>query len=103
MDKLSLIVVSPEILLLVMACVVALVDLGVKTRLRTGTYALTMLTLGVVAWFTADFAMHNETFYAFNRMVVSDPMGNWLKCFATVAMMVCLVYGRPYAGDRDML
>jgi NADH-quinone oxidoreductase subunit N len=30
-------------------------------------------------------------------------MGNWLKCFATVAMMVTLVYGRPYAGDRDML
>ena len=36
-------------------------------------------------------------------MVVSDPMGNWLKCFATLAMMVCLVYGRPYAADRDML
>jgi hypothetical protein len=30
--------VSPEILLLVMACVIALVDLGVKTRLRTATY-----------------------------------------------------------------
>jgi NADH-quinone oxidoreductase subunit N len=36
-------------------------------------------------------------------MVVSDPMGNWLKCFATLAMMACLVYGRPYAGERDML
>ena len=36
-------------------------------------------------------------------MVVSDAMGNWLKCFATVAMMVTLVYGRPYAADRDML
>ncbi|MBW4953750.1 proton-conducting transporter transmembrane domain-containing protein, partial [Klebsiella pneumoniae] len=29
--------------------------------------------------------------------------GNWLKCFATVAVMVLLVYGRPYAADRDML
>jgi NADH-quinone oxidoreductase subunit N len=36
-------------------------------------------------------------------MVVSDSMGNWLKCFATVAVMVTLVYGRPYAGQRDML
>ena len=35
--------------------------------------------------------------------VVSDQMGNWLKCFATVAVLVTLVYGRPYAGDRDML
>ena len=36
-------------------------------------------------------------------MVVSDAMGNWLKCFATLAMMVTMVYGRPYAGDRGML
>ena len=102
-DKLSLIVASPEILLLVMACVVAMVDLGVKSRLRTATYWLTMASLAVVAWFCADFAMRGETLYAFNKMVVSDPMGNWLKFFATIAMMVCLVYGRPYAGDRDML
>lgn len=102
-DKLSLIVVSPEILLLVMACVIALVDLGVKSRLRNLTYWLTMATLAVVAWWCAEFATRGDTLYAFNRMVVSDPMGNWLKCFATIAMMVCLVYGRPYAGDRDML
>ncbi|MDB5943652.1 MAG: nuoN [Ramlibacter sp.] len=103
LDKTSLIVTSPEILLLVMACVIALVDLGVKSRLRTATYWLTMATLAVVAWFCADFAMQDQTIYAFGGMVVSDPMGNWLKCFATLAMMVCLVYGRPYAADREML
>jgi NADH-quinone oxidoreductase subunit N len=103
LDKTSLIVTSPEILLLVMACVIALVDLGVTSRLRTATYWLTMATLAVVAWFTADFALQDQTFYAFGGMVVSDPMGNWLKCFAALAMMVCLVYGRGYAADRDML
>jgi hypothetical protein len=41
--------------------------------------------------------------YGFGNMVVSDQMGNWLKCFATLAVMVTLVYGRPYAGERDML
>jgi NADH-quinone oxidoreductase subunit N len=30
-------------------------------------------------------------------------MGGWLKCFAALAVMVTLVYGRPYAADRDML
>jgi NADH-quinone oxidoreductase subunit N len=30
-------------------------------------------------------------------------MGNWLKCFATLAVMVTLVYGRSYASQRDML
>lgn len=103
LDKTSLIVTSPEILLLVMACVIALVDLGVTSRLRTATYWLTMATLAVVAWFTADFALQDQSIYAFGGMVVSDPMGNWLKCFATLAMMVCLVYGRGYAADRDML
>src|SRR5688572_27073599 len=102
-DKLSLIIVSPEIVLLFMACVIAIADLSVTSRLRTATYWLTMATLAVVAYFTADFASRGDTYYAFGRMVVSDPMGNWLKCFATLAMMVCLVYGRPYAGDRDML
>jgi NADH-quinone oxidoreductase subunit N len=103
LDKSSLIIVSPEILLLVMACVIAMVDLGVKSRLRTLTYWLTMATLAVVAWFTGSLAAENQTLYAFGNMVVSDPMGNWLKCFSTLAMMVCLVYGRPYAADRDML
>ncbi len=51
LDKLSLIVVSPEILLLVMACVIALVDLGVQSRLRNLTYVLTMAKLAVLAWF----------------------------------------------------
>ncbi|MES2787147.1 MAG: NADH-quinone oxidoreductase subunit NuoN [Pseudomonadota bacterium] len=86
-----------------MACLIALVDLGVKSRLRTLTYWLTMGTLAFVAVMSAVLASENQTLYAFGSMVVSDPMGNWLKCFASVAMMVCLVYGRPYAADRDML
>ena len=102
-DKISLIAVFPEILLLVMACVVALVDLGVKTPLRRVTYVLTMLSLAAVAWLCLGFAQQGQTIYAFNDMVVSDPMGNLLKCFATIAVMVTLVYGRPYAGDRGML
>jgi NADH-quinone oxidoreductase subunit N len=35
-------------------------------------------------------------------MVVSDAMGNWLKCFATIAVMVTMVYS-PTLPDRDML
>jgi NADH-quinone oxidoreductase subunit N len=103
MDKMSLAVAAPEIVLLAAACVIAMVDLGVKTRLRNLTYWLTMASLAVVAWMTGDLAASGTTAYGFGRMVVSDVMGNWLKCFASLAMMVCLVYGRPYAGDRDML
>jgi NADH-quinone oxidoreductase subunit N len=102
-DKLSWIAVYPEIVLLVMACVIALVDLGVKSPQRTLTYVLTLLTLAVVAALEARYAVSGNTIYGFGRMVVTDPMGSWLKCFATLAMMVTLVYGRPYAADRNML
>jgi NADH-quinone oxidoreductase subunit N len=102
-DLLSWIAVFPEVILLVMACAVTLLDLGVKSRLRTGTYVLTLVTLAVVAVLQGVYASTGGTLYGLNNMVVSDPMGNWLKCFATIAVMVTLVYGRPYAGDRDML
>lgn len=102
-EKLSVAAVYPEIVLLVMAIVIAMVDLFVKCPRRTTTYVLSLITLGVVAWLEADAAGAASTVYSFGNMVVSDPMGNWLKCFATLAMMVTLVYGRPYAADRDML
>lgn len=102
-DKLSWLSVYPEIVLLVMACVIALIDLGVKSPQRTLTYVLTLLTLAAVAALEAVYALKGNTFYGFGNMVVSDPMGNWLKCFSAIAMMVTLVYGRGYAADRDML
>jgi NADH-quinone oxidoreductase subunit N len=102
-DKLSWITVYPEIVLLAMACVIALVDLYVTSPRRTATYVLTLLTLGVVAALQAMYASGGQTMYGFGGMTVSDPMSNWLKCFATIAMMVTLVYGRPYSADRGML
>ena len=102
-DKLSWIAVYPEIILAVMACVILLVDLGVKSPMRTVTYVLTLITLAVVAALEAAYATGGQTFYGFGKMVVVDPMGSWLKCFSSIALMVSLVYGRPYAFDRDML
>lgn len=102
-DSLSWATVYPELLLLGMACVIAIYDLFVTSPLRGATHRLTLLTLAVVAVLTGYAAASGETIAGFGGMVVSDPMGNWLKCFATIAMMVTLVYGRPYAGARDML
>ncbi|MCX7234625.1 MAG: proton-conducting transporter membrane subunit, partial [Burkholderiales bacterium] len=102
-DKLSWISVYPEIILLVMGCVVALADLAVRSPRRTATYVLTLLTLAAVAALQALYASAGATVYGFGNMVVSDPMGNWLKCFSALAVMVTLVYARPYAADRDML
>ncbi|MGI9151233.1 MAG: NADH-quinone oxidoreductase subunit NuoN [Limnohabitans sp.] len=102
-EKLSMGAVYPEMLLAVMAIVIAMVDLFVKSPRRTTTYALSLITIGVVAYMEAVAATDGQTIYSFGNMVVSDPMGSWLKCFASLAVMVTLVYGRPYAAERDML
>jgi NADH-quinone oxidoreductase subunit N len=102
-DNISWVTAYPEIFLLVMACVIALVDLGVKSPLRGATYLMSLVTLGVVAVWQGLMASTGETLLGWGGMVISDPMGNWLKCFAAVALMVTLVYGRAYAAERDML
>jgi len=102
-DKLSWVAAYPEILLAVMACVIALVDLGVTSPKRGATHVLTLLTLAVVALLLGVAASGGQTIVGFGGMIVSDPMGNWLKCFGALALMVTLVYGRGYASQRDML
>lgn len=103
MDNISWLVIYPEIVLLTMACVIALADLTVHGARRTETYVLTLLTLAVLAVLQGMYASSANTLYGFGNMLVSDAMGNWLKCFATIALMVTLVYGRPYAAARGML
>ena len=102
-DKFSWMAVYPEILLLVMACVIALVDLLDHSARRMSAYVLSVLTLVVVAILTGFYASSGHTVYGFGGMVVSDPMANWLKCFSAIAILVTYVYGRSYVGERDML
>ena len=102
-EKFNLAALYPELLLLVMTIVIVMIDLFVKSPRRTVTYVLTLSTMAVVAAMQAHDASSGTTVYSFGNMVVSDPMGNWLKCFSTLSVFVTLVYGRPYAADRDML
>jgi NADH-quinone oxidoreductase subunit N len=95
--------VYPEIVLLVMACVVALVDLWVTDPRRTATYLLTQLSLAVVGIMHLVYFEEGLTTYAMQRMVVADPMGHLLGFFATLAVMISLVYARPYAAEREIL
>jgi NADH-quinone oxidoreductase subunit N len=95
--------VYPEIVLLTMACVVALVDLWVPGRNRIVTYCLAQGSLFLVALLQLWYVRQDLMLYAMDRMVVADPMGHLLGLFATLAMMVTLVYARPYAAERDML
>ncbi|MEY8689803.1 MAG: NADH-quinone oxidoreductase subunit NuoN [Leptothrix sp. (in: b-proteobacteria)] len=103
MTAMNWLAVSPEIVLLVMACVVALVDLFVTDPKRTATYLLTLLTLGVVGLMHLSQFGDGETHYVMNRMVVTDPMGHLLAFFGALSVLVTLVYAQTYAASREML
>jgi NADH-quinone oxidoreductase subunit N len=102
-DRFSWVAVYPEIVLLVMACVIALVDLLDRSRQRMVAYALSSLTLLALALLTGYYADAGHTVYGFGGLVVSDPMANWLKCFATLAVLATFIYGQGYIVDRGML
>jgi NADH-quinone oxidoreductase subunit N len=103
MNDMNWLAVYPELVLLGMACLVALVDLWVTHPRRTPTYLLTQATLAVVAvmhWLYFDGGF---TIYGMQRMVVTDPLGHLLGVFATLAVMVALAYSRAYAEHREIL
>jgi NADH-quinone oxidoreductase subunit N len=93
----------PEVILLCAALLVTLADLWLKHPQRATTYWLTQLSLGVVAglqWWLFD---QGESGYAMGDMVVSDPLGHLLGFFASLALMVSLVYARGYAALHGLL
>ncbi|NKI97466.1 NADH-quinone oxidoreductase subunit N [Rhizobacter sp. SG703] len=95
--------VYPELVLLAMACVVAMVDLWVTDPKRTPTYWLTQATLAVVGGMHLLYFDAGFTVYGMQRMMVTDPLGHLLGFFAALAVMITLVYARPYAESREML
>ena len=103
MNDMNWVAIRPEILLLAMGCLVALVDLWVTDEQRRPTYWLTQLTLVVVGGMHFAYFNAGLTTYAMQNMVVADPMGHLLAGFACVATLITLVYARPYAASREML
>ena len=103
MNTMNWLAVYPEIVLLGMACIVAMVDLFVKDPARRPTYWLAQASLAVVAVMHLVNFGDGLTVYAMQGMVVADPLGHLLAVFACVATMVTLVYARPYAASRELL
>jgi NADH-quinone oxidoreductase subunit N len=93
----------PQIVLLVAACAVALVDLFVTDEQRRPTFWLSQVSLAVVAWLHFDLYAAGDSAYALQDLMVNDPMGQLLAGFACLATMVTLAYAQPYIAERDML
>ena len=110
MNQMNWLVVYPETLLLVAACVIALVDLHVTDPKRCLTFWLSQAALAVVA-LMHGLSLHTglgvqgaaASVYGMQGLVVSDPMGHMLAMCASLAMMLTLAYARPYVGERELL
>ncbi len=96
-------VLYPEIVLLAMACVIAIVDLFVTDPARRLTFWLTQATLAAVALLHLQALMAGQSLFGMQGMVVADPLGHLLAFFAALSVMVTLAYAQPYIGPRDML
>lgn len=103
----------PEILVLVMACVVLMVEAyDPRARLPSGTgaggeprvagYVLTLLTLLAAAGITA-FTGGGETVYTFNGMFIDDAMADLLKLMTYLAGIAAVIYARQYLADRQLM
>jgi NADH-quinone oxidoreductase subunit N len=103
MNAMNWLVVYPEIVLLTMACVIALVDLWVTDPARRVTFWLTQATLATVAAMHLLYFDGGFTLYGMQGMVVTDPLGHLLAFFASVAVLVTVAYAQPYLASRDML
>lgn len=93
----------PEILLLVLAIGVLLIDAFYGTANRRTTFALTLLTLAVLTalslWQWSE-GVQGSTFHG---LYVADSLSHLLKVMSYIAVAVTLIYGRAYAEQRDML
>ena len=103
MTAMNWLVVYPEVVLLLMACVIAVVDLWVTDPARRLTFWLTQGTIAVVGAMHLMYFDGGFTLYGMQGMVVTDPLGHLLAFFACVAMLVTVAYAQPYLAAREML
>jgi len=93
--------VLPEIVILVAACVVLIVDLFVPEERRAISYRLTQaaLLLGIVV---VVVTARIDPVRVFGGMVVDDMLSDVLKLFALIAVSLTLAYSRGYLAARGL-
>jgi NADH-quinone oxidoreductase subunit N len=98
----------PEVILLVGACVLMIVDLRVASERRSGTFWLAQGILLLCALTTywvlqVQAGAGGSQLYLFGGLFVSDLMSGLIKLACYFATSVALVYSRQYLHDRGLL
>ncbi len=93
----------PEILLLILAIVVLLVDAFSKSEGRHVTFAFSIATLVIMTAVSAMQWSADVAGSTFHGLYVVDSLSHLLKVVSYIAVAVTLIYGREYTEQRDML
>jgi NADH-quinone oxidoreductase subunit N len=99
----SLPIVYPEIFLLLMTSVVALVGVNASDSRLGLTFWIAQISLLVFSLMHLNELQLARTVYGMQRMVVIDPLGHLLALSAGLATMITLGFARPYLKSRDLL
>jgi len=91
----------PEIVLLISACAVLLIDLFVPEPRRHVSYWLTQLSLAATALATL-YVFHKMPVRTFGNMFVADAFGDLLNFLSCVTVMLMLAYSRDYLAARGL-
>jgi NADH-quinone oxidoreductase subunit N len=97
----SLLPVLPEVVVLVGACLILLIDVWMDDERRHVGYWLTQLTLLFAVCVTIR-TSNTEPVHAFYNMVVDDFAADVLRLFSFVAVSLVLFYSRAYLAARGL-
>ncbi|MEJ2534644.1 MAG: NADH-quinone oxidoreductase subunit N [Gammaproteobacteria bacterium] len=99
MNTAEMLLAAPELLVLLMACVIMCVDLFLREERRGILHMLGMLTLVFAAIITLRLetgVSHEASLFAFNDMFVRDTMGDVLKLFAFGTLALVFIYAKHF-------
>src|SRR5690554_4803933 len=93
----------PEILLLIMAGAVLLIDAFSKSETRHATFLLSLVTLVVLTVVSLVQWNSGVSGVSFGGLYVVDSLSHFLKVISYLAVIATLIYGRGYNEARDMI
>lgn len=93
---------SPEIVLLLMICVVLITDVFISDENRIVTFWTSMATLVLTAWSLLAVSPEARTIL-FDGSYVSDPLSQLLKLAAVGMVALGFLYSRDYLKQNDLL
>ncbi len=88
----------PEIIILVMACIILLVGAAPKSESPFSYYGaqISLIVAGILSYVCAP----HQTLYEFNGNFILDPFAVWMKLFVYMAVFLSFMYSRRYVDQQ---